>query len=174
MKMLPTPDFAKRGVALGDDANGLAVDDVEGEHVDGARGIGTLLEVHVGVAEGTAGDEVAADADGHHRTDGGEELCRAAPRCIAVEVTAVEARRGEAGGGRGRSGGSGGSGHLPGFFFLVFFWVVRVTRACTGGIERDGAPSFGIFLVPRENSGSQEPEFLANAPGPARFRLTKS
>ena len=138
--------LAKRGISLRvHDANRLAVHDLEVQDVDGARGIGPLLKVHVRVPERAARDEVAADADGHHRTDGGEQLVQLRFRRLRREVAAIKARRGEAGGGRrgrggrGGSGGSGGSGgHV--LFFFCFFWV-EGSATVRGARGREGEPA---------------------------------
>jgi hypothetical protein len=132
---VPDAGFAKRGVALGvHDADGLAVHHLEVQDVDGASGIRSLLEVHVRVPERSARDEVAAHADGHHRTDGGEELVELRFRAAGLEVAAVQARRRKVrsggrrgGGGSGRGGGS--RGHRRSCSFFGFFWVSSAT-AC--------------------------------------------
>ena len=144
--------LAKRGISLRvHDANRLAVHDLEVQDVDGARGIGPLLKVHVRVPERAARDEVAADADGHHRTDGGEQLVQLRFRRLRREVAAIKARRGEAGGGRrgrggrGGRGGSGGSGgHV--LLFFCFFWVEgSATVRGARGREGESADEMRLF-----------------------------
>lgn len=67
--------------------------------------VGRLLEVDVGIAQGAAGDHIAADPDGQHRPRRAELFIQHGLGDIRVQVTHVQGGHGVA---------AGGSVHLPG------------------------------------------------------------
>ena len=101
---------AEAGVALAPhDAAGAVLDLREVHGVEGALGVGEGVVVDVAVAEGAAGDGVAADTDGRDGADGVEDLEEEALVGVGGQVADVQ-RRGLETGGVGGRGGAGGTG----------------------------------------------------------------
>lgn len=92
------------------DPAGPSLDLAEVHGFDGAFGVDRVVVVDVGVAEGTAGDGVAADADGGDGADGVEYFVEGGFVDGGVEVADVEGGVEEVGGvvGVGRVGVGGG------------------------------------------------------------------
>ncbi len=124
-----TPSHA--GIALAPhNATRLALDIGKVHGFEGAFGVGDLVVVDVGVAEGATGDGIAADADGGDGTHGVEDFVKEAFGDFREEIAHVEGgglegssiarcvavshhhhRGGGGGGGRRRRDGGGGIFH---------------------------------------------------------------
>ena len=112
---------AEAGVALAPhDAAGAALDLREVHGVEGALGVGEGVVVDVAVAEGAAGDGVAADADGRDGADGVEDLEEKTLVGVGGQVADVKRgglealALGAAGSGGTRGSGSGLGGRFSG------------------------------------------------------------
>ena len=88
---VPHVAAAEAGVALGPhDAAGAGLDHGVVHRVQGAFGVGQVVEIDVAVAQGSACDGVAAHADAGHRSHGVEDLEEQAFVDVRGQVSDVE------------------------------------------------------------------------------------
>lgn len=115
--------------------------------------IDNIVEVHIGITKGAAGDGVAADADGGYRADRVEHLEQHGLVHGRIQLSDVErGGGGRCGGGHGSKVGSLGSLGLGSGNLLLLFdaQVVRLGWSRDSGLDvrrSNGGRHYGCFLA---------------------------